>query len=103
LGDFDNDGAPDFRDLDNDVTLPIELIQFKATKVGAYVQLDWSTATEINNDYFTVERSVDGENFEVILTEKGAGNSSTQKDYRRYDEQPRVGYNYYRLSQTDFN
>ena len=103
LGDFDNDGAPDFRDLDNDVTLPIELIQFKATKVGVYVQLDWSTATEINNDYFTVERSVDGENFEVILTEKGAGNSSTQKDYRRYDEQPRVGYNYYRLSQTDFN
>ena len=103
MGYFDNDGAPDFRDLDNDVTLPIELIQFKATKVGAYVQLDWSTATEINNDYFTVERSVDGENFEVILTEKGAGNSSTQKDYRRYDEQPRVGYNYYRLSQTDFN
>jgi len=103
LGDLDADGAPDFRDQDNRITLPIELIEFTAIKVGAFVQLDWSTATEINNDYFTIERSIDGKKFEEILTEKGAGNSSSRLDYRRYDEKPQLGYNYYRLSQTDFN
>jgi hypothetical protein len=103
MGEADNDGSPDFRDGDNEVSLPIELISFVASKVGAYVQLDWSTATEINNDYFTVERSQDGQTFEEILTEKGAGNSSRRLDYRRYDESPELGHNYYRLSQTDFN
>lgn len=95
--------VPDFRDEDDEVSLPIELMSFSASKVGAYVQLDWSTATEINNDYFTVERLVVGENFENILTEQGEGNSSRRLDYSRYDESPQVGYNYYRLSQTDVN
>jgi hypothetical protein len=103
MGEADNDGSPDFRDEDDEVSLPIELISFVVSKVGAYVQLDWSTATEINNDYFTVERSQDGQTFEEILTEKGAGNSSRRLDYRRYDESPELGHNYYRLSQTDFN
>ena len=103
LSDVDIDGSPDFRDTDNAITLPIELLSFTAIKVGAYVQLDWSTATEINNDYFTIERSLDGEKFEEILTEQGAGNSSSKLVYRRYDEAPLMGYNYYRLSQTDFN
>jgi len=103
LGELDNDGAPDFRDNDNNVSLPIELVRFIATKVGENVQLDWTTATEINNDYFTIERSVDGEFFEPILTEKGAGTSSKIIHYRRFDNQPFEGYNYYRLKQTDFN
>ena len=103
LGELDNDGEPDFRDTDDEVSLPIELINFTAIQVGVFVQLDWSTVTEINNDYFAIERSIDGENFEEILTEKGAGNSSRKLDYHRYDESPELGFNYYRLSQTDFN
>jgi hypothetical protein len=103
LGELDNDGAPDFRDTDNQISLPIQLVRFTATKVGEYVQLDWTTASEINNDYFTIERSSNGENFEEILFQKGAGNSNQVLTYRKYDESPEEGYNYYRLKQTDFN
>jgi hypothetical protein len=103
LGELDNDGAPDFRDTDNQISLPIQLVSFTATKVGEYVQLKWITASEINNDYFTIERSTDGENFQEIQFEKGAGNSNQVLTYMRYDESPKKGYNYYRLKQTDFD
>ena len=103
MGEADNDGAPDFRDKDDKVSLPIELISFTAIEVGSFVQLDWSTATEINNDYFTISRSTDGVIFEEIFTQRGSGNSTTRNDYRRFDESPELGYNYYRLNQTDFN
>ena len=71
--------------------------------MGNAVQLDWTTLTEINNDYFTIERSLDGINFEDILTEAGAGNSVEELDYRRFDESPKEGFNYYRLRQTDYD
>jgi hypothetical protein len=104
LPDVDSDGDPDFRDMDNGVGgLPIELVSFTAVKNMAQVQLNWVTSTEINNDYFTVERSLDGVVFEEILREKGAGNSARELVYRRIDESPEVGYNYYRLTQTDYN
>ena len=103
LPDGDSDGEYDFRDTDNQISLPIVLVDFTAVKNGNHVQLDWSTSSEINNDYFTIERSVDGIYFEAIIQEKGAGNSNVLNRYQRFDNQPYLGYNYYRLSQTDFD
>jgi len=81
--------------------LPIELLHFTATAKEASVALRWSTATEINNDYFTVERSADGEHFEPIGRVKGAGNSNKEQHYQLMDNQPYSGISYYRLRQTD--
>lgn len=84
--------------------LPIQLINFEAkmNKLGI-VDIKWATATEINNDYFAVERSKDGINFEEIRTVKGAGNSSRTLHYTSKDGKPLKGISYYRLKQTDFD
>ena len=83
--------------------LPIVLKTFTAKKESNNVNIDWITATEINNDYFTIERSVDGINFEKIKQIKGAGNSNQQLNYNFTDNNPEEGINYYRLKQTDFD
>jgi hypothetical protein len=83
--------------------LPIELILFNATPVDHEVVLDWVTATETNNDYFTIERTADGINFETIITVAGAGTTAHEMHYSAKDENPRDGISYYRLKQTDFN
>jgi len=86
------------------VTLPIELLKFDAIAIdNDYIKLDWITASELNNDYFTVERSVDGNNWETISTIKGAANSSVNLDYSTNDNAPLTGLSYYRLKQTDFD
>lgn len=82
--------------------LPIELINFTANCNGNQV-LTWSTASELNNDYFTVERSDDGISFREIGQVDGAGTSSQQHNYSFIDPQPVSGVAYYRLKQTDFN
>ncbi len=84
--------------------LPVELITFNAEVLGdKKVKLSWQTASEKNNDYFTLERSVDGIAFEEIATVNGAGNSSSLNDYTYIDEHPLEGISYYRLKQTDLN
>ena len=84
-------------------TLPIELVDFKATPRDNNVELSWVTGSEINNDYFTIERSVDRENFEKILTKPGAGNSTSTLYYNAVDSKPVNGLAYYRLKQTDYD
>ncbi|MGE0561774.1 MAG: T9SS type A sorting domain-containing protein [Flavobacteriales bacterium] len=83
--------------------LPIKLLYFKAIKNGSVVDIDWATTTEINNDYFTIERSKDAFNFEPIFFKKGAGNSSMNLYYSTIDKSPLFGVSYYRLKQTDFD
>ncbi|MBI2279657.1 MAG: T9SS type A sorting domain-containing protein [Bacteroidetes bacterium] len=86
--------------------LPIELLSFTAQQDenNQHVRLNWTTATEINNDFFTLERSLDAINFEQIKTRQGAGNSNSVIDYVDYDKHPyRGGITYYRLKQTDFD
>ncbi|MGE4288334.1 MAG: T9SS type A sorting domain-containing protein [Salinivirgaceae bacterium] len=84
-------------------TLPIELTHFAATQNENEVTLYWQTASEDNNHYFTIERSVDGVSFETIGTVMGAGNSQTTLNYSFTDVSPLVGTTYYRLQQTDFD
>jgi len=83
--------------------LPIELITFDAIKKDRQVELLWKTATETNNDYFTIERSKDGKSWEDIQTIIGAGNSVKAINYSWTDKSPYTGLSYYRLRQTDFD
>ncbi|MEZ4936371.1 MAG: hypothetical protein R2799_02120 [Crocinitomicaceae bacterium] len=83
--------------------LPVELVSWKATLVDGKVELKWITETEINNDYFEVERSVDGINWESVLVVEGAGNSTQLMEYLHYDTSPLFGLSYYRLKQVDFD
>lgn len=84
--------------------LPISLISFNAAPTDQNtVRLSWQTASEINNDYFTVERSKDAATWEKVLTMNGAGNSSQILSYKDVDYSPYWGTSYYRLLQTDFD
>jgi hypothetical protein len=83
--------------------LPVHFSAFEAYADKCNVQLNWSTAMEINNDYFTVERSHDGRTFTGIARVPGAGNSSEKQDYSYTDEHPADGLNYYRIRQVDLD
>lgn len=83
--------------------LPVVLLEFKAVLGKEGVEVSWITATEINNDYFTVERSNHGLGFQPIAVVPGAGNSSQRIKYSITDGSPFQGLNYYRLKQTDFD
>lgn len=83
--------------------LPIELISFSAKPNGKTVQLDWRTASELNNAFFYIERSTNGRDFVEIGKLQGAGTSYTPLDYRFTDAFPVTGWNYYRLRQVDFD
>jgi len=83
--------------------LPVELLSFTGKRVDNAVNLSWSTASETNNAYYTLLRSLDGEKFIAIGQVKGVGNSSTNQNYSFVDEQAPEGTCYYQLKQTDFN
>jgi len=83
--------------------LPIELISFRASAQNDKVKLDWQTAKEINNDYFTVEYSRDGSDWKVLKKIKGAGTSYNLLNYTTMDDFPMDGTTYYRLKQTDLS
>lgn len=88
----------------NNNPLPITLLSFTARPdQQKHVVLDWSTVHEVENDYFTIERSKDGHAFEPVMQTDGAGTSYTMISYRETDEHPYSGRSYYRLRQTDFN
>lgn len=83
--------------------LPIELVNFMATVEETRVKLEWMTASEVNNDYFTIERTVDAERFEEVVRLPGQGTTYEQSTYATYDDSPVVGVSYYRLRQTDYD
>ena len=83
--------------------LPIELVQFSAIKHDENVNVSWTTASETNNEYFTLERSYDGEKWETIYVCDGIGTSTIEQTYSFIDRNARSGVNYYRLKQTDFD
>ncbi|MBK5286317.1 MAG: T9SS type A sorting domain-containing protein [Bacteroidia bacterium] len=83
--------------------LPVELINFTGYNIGTGNVLEWQTATETNNDYFILERSSVGIDFENIGTIDGHGNSTQLLNYKFNDNNPLSGINYYRLKQVDYN
>lgn len=84
--------------------LPVEFTDFLGYNFKQYNALNWKTITEVNNDYFTIERSLDNENWQIIHNENGAIHSSVELNYSYTDrEYTRNHVNYYRLSQTDID
>lgn len=83
------------------VPLPVELAQFSGSREGREVYLNWTTASELNNDYFLVERSKDAVNWSAFDVIQGAGTTTNTVMYNTVDENPFNGVNYYRLRQFD--
>jgi hypothetical protein len=83
--------------------LPIRLLSFTAELHDEIVALEWETASELNNDYFEVEKSLDGKTFSYVGSLKGAGTSDERKSYSLNDPNPYSGRSYYRLKQVDYD
>lgn len=89
---------------DLSTALPIELIEFSGNLNNLQqVELRWATASEKDNDFFTIERSSNGRDFYNIATIPGAGDHVGRLDYSYLDPSPLHGFNYYRLKQTDYD
>ncbi|OAQ42033.1 hypothetical protein A5893_02655 [Pedobacter psychrophilus] len=84
-------------------TLPVTLTKFTATKKTEGALIQWTTASELNNDRFELERSTDGKLFSNIATVKGKGTSSALNNYSFTEKNPNNGVNYYRLVQYDLD
>ncbi|MEO1256636.1 MAG: T9SS type A sorting domain-containing protein, partial [Bacteroidota bacterium] len=89
--------------IENNTILPVELLYFQGEVLDNVIALEWATATELNNDYFDVERSKDGIDFVAIGRVEGNGNTSELISYNFLDSQPNPGNNYYRLKQVDYD
>jgi hypothetical protein len=83
--------------------LPIELLKFEGYLNNDHVDLFWSTMSETDNDYFSVEHSINGIEWNRVAKVDGAGNSNQELQYSAAHDEPNLGVNYYRLRQTDFN
>ncbi len=83
--------------------LPVKLVYFNGLPESNSNQLIWETASEINNDYFSLKRSFDGVDFIEIQKIKGNGNSNVKLNYSFDDRETRFGIVYYRLDQYDLN
>lgn len=83
--------------------LPIELVYFKAHEFGGGVRFEWETASELNNDFFTIEFSIDAVEFAELTIIEGAGTSTEPQNYRYTDFSSHAGIIYYRLKQTDYD
>jgi len=85
-------------------TLPVEFLNFNATCDKSKIRIEWVTASETNNDYFTIERSSDAINFQSVGTVQGAGTSNSMVEYTFFDNSTNNDLlTFYRIKQTDFN
>ncbi|MEP1095270.1 MAG: T9SS type A sorting domain-containing protein [Cyclobacteriaceae bacterium] len=83
--------------------LPVELVSFEAITDGNSINVMWETSVEFNNHHFLLEKSIDGHLFEDFEIVAGAGNTSILTEYKVIDDTPVIGYQYYRLTQVDFD
>ncbi len=84
--------------------LPVVLVDFSANfNSGKFVDIAWSTQMEVNLSHFTVERSADGSNWDIIGSVRAVGNSQIASYYTFVDQDPLAGFNYYRLIMTDLD
>jgi hypothetical protein len=83
--------------------LPVEYLFFKGEQKGGVVRLDWATSLEVNNNFFEIQRSADGQMWEALDQVKGSGTNNLGSSYAYTDVNPRPGANYYRLRQVDLD
>ena len=86
-----------------EAVLPIELQSFDGQSVEHGIEIEWETSSEIDNDFFVLERSIDGSYFEEIVHMQSAGVSNNIQSYQYFDADPYHGKNYYRLKQVDLD
>jgi len=87
----------------NCTPLSAELITFECAQDEQFINVHWATETEINSDYFKLEKSTDGVNYAELVRTKAQGNSSLPTDYFIVDAYPELGANYYRLTEVDLS
>ncbi|MBI1287416.1 MAG: T9SS type A sorting domain-containing protein [Flavobacteriales bacterium] len=102
-GTWTEDMYPVWTLVDNSDPLPIEITRFAGTCMNGEVEVSWTTWTETNNDFFTLERSSNGTDFEKVDVVDGAGNSNEPLNYHVTDMDANGGTSYYRLKDTDFS
>lgn len=102
-GDCDQATVTIYIDPSTPPLLNVALINFSVVKNGDASLLKWRTASEVNNDYFEIQRSIDNKNFVIVGKIQGAGNSNAIKAYEFIDRTPHVGVNFYRMRQVDFD
>lgn len=83
--------------------LPVNLVAFSAKPKDRNVLIEWTTASEINNEYFSIESSTDAVTFKEIARVSGAFNSNVVLNYEELDKNPHQGVSYYRLKQVDYD
>lgn len=83
--------------------MPVQLIAFNAQSAGSDVLLSWSTTSEVNNQYFLIEKSYDGISFHPFAEVAGAGNSQRKITYKYIHKDMAQNEVYYRLKQVDFD
>jgi hypothetical protein len=93
----------DIEIVDLSVLLPVDLLNFLAVQEEEKIKIFWSTASEINNDYFIVYKSYDAFNFELFEIIDGNGNSNSLINYHIYDYDKYNGVIYYKLKQVDYD
>ncbi|MEL7145966.1 MAG: T9SS type A sorting domain-containing protein, partial [Bacteroidota bacterium] len=101
--DADSNGTPNQYDDGDLVSLPVELVFFNGSFDGEEVLLSWRTASELDNDYFEIEKSIDGSEFYAIGVVEGNGTTNETINYGFVDSNPLDGINYYRMRQVDFD
>jgi hypothetical protein len=90
--------------ISNAIVLPIELTAFEVSETHDHkAEIFWETASELNNDYFSIEKSIDGIIWENIVDLKAVGQSNETNRYKYIDKSPFLNNSYYRLKQTDFD
>jgi hypothetical protein len=92
-----------FTVTDETQTLPVTLTSFTGKAFESEVKLTWKTASEKNNDHFSIEKMDDEQSFYQIGQISGSGSSLTIKEYTFIDAEPKSGTNYYRLKQVDYD
>ena len=96
-------GFSHFGTAQSTVPLPIELLIFEGHEQDGKNYISWTTASEVNNDYFLLMHSRDGNLFKKLERLNGAGNSSHELEYQYIHSKPERGYNYYQLTQVDYD
>ena len=86
----------------NNQALPVEFTKMSTTCEDELVRIQWTTESEHNNDYYRIEKSNTGYEWEILGTVDGVGNSTTEQTYTYFDENQRIN-NYYRLYQVDID
>ena len=96
-------GHVDYLELYTPTALPITLLDFTGDLQDQGVEINWSTASEENNNYFSLYRSTNAYDWDRIVTIPGAGNSTSTNKYQYFDNTVLYNTSYYKLEQTDYD